>query len=62
MLKGYYSRGFVQNIGNYNNAATNWSIIRNVAINLARKGGYDSLTKAERFLAHDIDKLFLLLE
>ena len=43
-------------------AATNWSIIRNIAINLARKGGYDSLTKAERFLAHDIDKLFLLLE
>ncbi len=46
---------------NYN-AATNWSTIRNIAINLARKGGYDSLTKAERFLAHDIDKLFLLLE
>src|SRR4028118_1665369 len=46
---------------NYN-AATNWSIIRNIAINLARKSGYDSLTKAERFLAHDIDKLFLLLE
>jgi len=44
------------------NAATNWSIIRNIAINLARKGGYDSLTKAKRFLAHDIDKLFLLLE
>ena len=47
--------------GNYN-AATNWSIIRNIAINLARKGGYNSLTKAARFLAHDIDKLFLLLE
>jgi hypothetical protein len=46
---------------NYN-AATNWSIIRNIAINFARKGGYNSLTKAERFLAHDIDKLFLLLE
>jgi predicted transposase YbfD/YdcC len=46
---------------NYN-AATNWSIIRNIAINLARRGGYDSLTKAERFLAHDIDKMFLLLE
>lgn len=48
-------------LSNYN-AATNWSIIRNIAINLARLGGYDSLTKAERFLAHDIDKLFLLLE
>ena len=48
-------------LSNYN-AATNWSIIRNIAINLARLGGYDSLTKAERFLAHDIDKIFLLLE
>jgi predicted transposase YbfD/YdcC len=46
---------------NYN-AATNWSIIRNIAINLARMCGYDSLTKAERFLAHDIDKIFSLLE
>ncbi len=44
------------------NAATNWSIIRNVATNLARKGSYDSLTKGKRVLAHDIDKLFLLLE
>ena len=44
------------------NAATNWSIIRNIAINLARKGGYDSLTKAERFLARNIDKMFLLLK
>ncbi len=44
------------------NAATNWSIIRNIAINLARRSGYDSLSKAQRFLAHDIDKLFLLLE
>jgi hypothetical protein len=32
------------------------------AINLARKGGYNSLTKAGRFLAHDIDQLFLLLK
>ena len=46
---------------NYN-AATNWSIIRTIAINVARMFGYDSLTKAERFLAHDIDKLFSLLE
>ncbi len=44
------------------NAATNWSIIRNIAINIARMSGYDSLTKAERFLAHDIDQLFSLLE
>lgn len=46
---------------NYN-AATNWSLIRTLAINIARMCGYDSLTKAKRFLAHDIDKLFSLLE
>lgn len=46
---------------NYN-AATNWSIIRTIAINVARMCGYDSLTKAERFLAHDIDKMISLLE
>jgi predicted transposase YbfD/YdcC len=48
-------------LSNYN-AATNWSILRNVAINIARMSGYDSRTIAQRFLAHDIDKLFLLLE
>lgn len=47
--------------GDYN-AATNWSFIRNIAINIARMYGYVSLTKAERFLAHDIDKLISLLE
>lgn len=44
------------------NAATNWSFIRTLAINVARMGGYDSLTKAERFLGHDIERLFSLLE
>ncbi|WP_250126706.1 transposase [Chroococcidiopsis sp. CCMEE 29] len=44
------------------NAATNWSLIRTLVINIARTCGYDSLTKAERFLAHDIDKLIRLLE
>ncbi|HEY9778973.1 MAG TPA: ISAs1 family transposase [Leptolyngbyaceae cyanobacterium] len=44
------------------NAATNWSIIRNIVINIARDNGYDSLTKAERFLSHDIERLFSLLE
>ena len=44
------------------NAATNWSLIRTIAINIARMCGYDSLTKAERILAHDIDKLFYLVE
>lgn len=46
---------------NYN-AATNWSLIRTIAINIARMCGYDSLTKAERFLAHDINKLLFLVE
>jgi hypothetical protein len=46
---------------NYN-AATNWSIIRTIAINVARMCGYDSRTLAERFLAHDIDKMISLLE
>jgi hypothetical protein len=48
-------------LSNYN-AATNWSLIRTIAINVARMCGYDSLVKGERFLAHDIDKLFSLLE
>lgn len=43
-------------------AAANWFIIRTVAINITRMSGYDFLTKAERFLAHDIGKLFLILE
>jgi predicted transposase YbfD/YdcC len=44
------------------NAATNWSLVRTIAINIARMSGYSSLTKAERFLAHDIDTLFYLIE
>lgn len=43
------------------NAATNWSIVRNIVINLLRSNGYRSLTKALRFVRHDIDKLFTLL-
>lgn len=46
----------------HHNTASNWSLIRNIAINIARYNGYDSLTKAERFLAHDIDQLFSFLE
>lgn len=46
---------------NYN-VATNWSLIRTLAINVAHMGGYDSLTKAKRFLGHDIAQLFSLLE
>ena len=43
------------------NAATNWSIIRTLVINLLRSQGYRSLTKALRFLAHDLYLLFSLL-
>ena len=46
---------------NYN-AATNWSFIRTITINIARMSDYDSRTIAERFLAHDIDKIISLLE
>jgi predicted transposase YbfD/YdcC len=46
----------------HHNAASNWSLLRTIVINLARQHGYDSLTKAERFLSHNIDKLFSLLE
>ena len=44
------------------NASTNWSIIRTLVINVVRMAGYDSLTKAKRFLGHNINKLFSLLE
>ena len=43
------------------NPATNWSIVRNIVINLLRSNGYRSLTKALRFVRHDIDQLFALL-
>jgi len=46
----------------HHNAASNWSLIRNIAINIARHNGYNSLTKAERFLSHNIEQLFSLLE
>ena len=46
----------------HHNAASNWSLLRNIAINLARQHGYDSLTKAERFLSHNIPQLFSLFQ
>jgi hypothetical protein len=42
----------------YFNAATYSSLICNIDDNIARHNGYDSLTKAERFLSHDVNKLF----
>jgi predicted transposase YbfD/YdcC len=46
----------------HHNAASNWSLLRSIVINLARQHGYDSLTKAERFLSHNIPQLFSLLQ
>ena len=42
-------------------AATNWSIIRTIVLNLVRHWGDRSLSKAQRFLSHDLDQLFHLL-
>jgi predicted transposase YbfD/YdcC len=46
----------------HHNAASNLSLIRNIVINVARRNGYDSLTKAERFLSHNIELLISLLQ
>jgi predicted transposase YbfD/YdcC len=43
------------------NAATNWSIVRHIVINLLRSNGYRSLTTALRFIRHDIERLFTLM-
>lgn len=43
------------------NAATNWSIIRSFNLNLLRRRGYHSITKALRLLRHDLDQLFHLV-
>ncbi|MBU7584985.1 MAG: hypothetical protein KAF91_19105 [Nostoc sp. TH1S01] len=44
------------------NAPANLSIIRAIALNLLRRYGYPFITKAQRFLSNDIDKLFALVE
>jgi hypothetical protein len=44
------------------NAATNWSLICSIDDNIARHNGYNCLTKTERFLSHDVNKLFSLLQ
>ncbi len=44
------------------NAPANLSIIRAIALNILRRNGYDSITIAQRFLSHDIDKLLHLVE
>jgi len=42
-------------------APHNFSIIRSIVINLLRKKGYKSLTQAQRFIANNINELFLCL-
>lgn len=44
------------------NAPTNLSVIRAIAINLLRRNGHSSITSAQRFLCHDLDKLLALVE
>lgn len=44
------------------NAAVNWSIVRNFFINLARHLGYQSMAKAKRELANQVDLVALHLK
>lgn len=44
------------------NAPANCSIIFSFALNILRDNGYASITSAHRFLAHNLDKLFSLVE
>ncbi len=43
-------------------APANLSIMRAIALNLLRRNGYASITIAQRFISHDIDKLLALVE
>lgn len=45
----------------HHNAATLWTIIRTIVINLMRCSGHASLTKALRLLRHDLQALFHLV-
>ena len=44
------------------NAPANLSLIRSIALNILRRNGYTSMTIAQRFISHDIDKLLRLVE
>jgi hypothetical protein len=44
------------------NAPANLSILRASALNILRRNGHHSITSAQRFLSHDIDKLLALVE
>lgn len=39
-------------------ALTNIAILRTMVVNLFRQQGFDSITKAIRYVAHDVDRLF----
>jgi predicted transposase YbfD/YdcC len=44
------------------NAPANLSLIRAIALNILRRNGHTSITIAQRFISHDIDKLLRLVE
>jgi predicted transposase YbfD/YdcC len=44
------------------NAPSNLSILRAIALNILRRNGHTSITIAQRFISHDIDKLLHLVE
>ncbi|MFM7449174.1 MAG: ISAs1 family transposase [Leptolyngbyaceae cyanobacterium] len=39
-------------------ALLNFAIVRTIVVNLFRQAGFDSITKAIRYLAHDVHRLF----
>ena len=44
------------------NAPANLSLLRAIALNILHRNGYHSITIAQRFISHDIDKLLTLVE
>ncbi|MBE9166689.1 ISAs1 family transposase [Pleurocapsales cyanobacterium LEGE 06147] len=44
------------------NAPANLSLLRAIALNILRRNGHASITTAQRFLSHDLDKLLALVE
>lgn len=44
------------------NAPANLSVVRAITLNILRRNGHTSITQAQRFISHDIDKLLRLVE
>ncbi len=44
------------------NAPANLSILTAIALNILRRNGHNSITSAQRFISHNIDKLLHLVE